>query len=99
MESTPVAEDPAPGFPSGPPSVRVWQQQHESGGKQKRYGCRSVSHSGNTVLQLKHITVEKETCRGPAPRGDTFRAVLAETRRAEAPSSSAPSGLSFFVEV
>lgn len=28
--------------------------QHESSGKQKHYGCHSVSYSGNTVLQLKY---------------------------------------------
>lgn len=40
------------GFFSGP-CLSLAAAQHESSGKQKHYGCHSVSYSGNTVLQLK----------------------------------------------
>lgn len=40
------------GFSSAPQSQTA--ALHESSGKQEHYGCHSVSHSGNTVLQRKY---------------------------------------------
>lgn len=42
------------GFFSVPLRLCLAVAQHESSGKQKHYGCHSVSYSGNTVLQLKY---------------------------------------------
>lgn len=59
--------DPVPGFPAV--SACIWQQQHEGSGKQKHYGCLSVSYSGNTVLQLKSNDIKPpKSSACPAPR-------------------------------
>lgn len=51
-DPTHTVPDPVPCFAA--PRVCLAAAQRESGGKQKHYGCHSVSYSGNTVLQLKY---------------------------------------------
>lgn len=54
--------NPVPGFPAAPVCLAAAAQRC----KQKHYGCHSVSHSGNTVSQLKH-TDNKRLWLLPAP--------------------------------
>lgn len=60
------------------PRVCLAAARRESSGKQKHYGCHSVSYSGNTVLQLKY---NDNTRRVPSVRSvrTHFRSV-SETR-------------------
>lgn len=60
---------PVPCFAAASLCVSLAAAQGESGGKQKHYGCLSVSYSGNTVSQLKHNDRKHSPSRVCSARG------------------------------